>query len=478
MVAGLIQLAASGSLDNYININPDISFYLFAYKRHTKFALETKILDFDKTIEIDSYKNIFRCYIKPNGGDLLSNIYLVYKIPPIYSNDIYRFKWIKNFGTLLIKSAKFIIGSSEIDNISGELLLILNELKLNVKDSYNNITGNIDALTDPKQDLKVIKINNNFFETITYPIGNMNTENPSIPSREIIIPLEFNFTKHPSLSLLLTRLQNRNDIYIELVIEDIENLYQIYSKDLDLYISPRYYNELYSLTVDKQININTFVKKEDKNLNAYIEATHVYLDNYERGLFMTASIKSILIERIFISNFYDITPGNNLASIIELTGGANNHNKEILWTLRRSDYYNFNDNMNFTNRIPEDETKPIIASANIYFNNAKIMEDKNEAFFNLIQPYQHHSCIPKKGIYCFSFGLHPEKWQPTGSFNGAQVRTYLYVYVNNANNTIINNKLINMNKDPYYYNYKLRYYVRNYNVLEYIGGAVGLKYTT
>ena len=478
MVAGIIQLVATGSLDNYINVNPDISYYLFAYKRHTKFALETKILDFDKSIEIDSYNNVFRCYVKPNGGDLLSNVYLVYKIPNIYSNDTHRFKWVKNFGTLLIKKIRLIIGSAEIDSISGELLLILNELNLNVKDSYNNITGNIEVLTDPKQELKLIKINNNFFETITYPIGNMEMNIPSIPSREIIIPLSFNFTKHPSLSLLLNRLQNRNDIYFELMIEDIENLYQVYSKELDLYISPRYYNELNNLTGDNQININTFVKNEDRNLNLYMEGTYVYLDNYERGLFMTASIKSILYERIYISNFYDLTPGNNLVNVIELTGGANNHNKEILWTLRRSDYYKYNDNMNFTNEIPENETKPIISSANIYFNNAKIMEDKNETFFNLIQPYQHHSCIPKKGIYCYSFALHPDKWQPTGSYNGANVRTYLYVYVNNANNSVLNNKLIKINKEPYNYTYKLRYYVRSYNVLEYIGGNVGLKYAT
>ena len=45
MGAGLIQLVTTGQLDNFITTNPDISFYLFAYKRHTKFALETVRLD-------------------------------------------------------------------------------------------------------------------------------------------------------------------------------------------------------------------------------------------------------------------------------------------------------------------------------------------------------------------------------------------------------------------------------------------------
>lgn len=470
MVAGLIQLVATGSLDNFININPNISYYIFAYKRHTKFALETKILDFDKTINIDSYNNIFRCYIPPNSGDLVSNLYFIFTIPAIYSSDKYRFRWIKNFGTLFIKSARLFIGRSEIENITGELLLLLNELSLNVKDSYDNITGNVNSMYNPQSPLPIVKINNNKFETITYPIGDKINNIPSINSREIIIPLSFNFTKHPSLSLLLARLQNRNDIFIQLEIENIENLYQVYVKELDLYVSSSFYNELFP---NDKINIYTFINTN--NIKAYIECTFVYLDNYERGLLMITPIKSILIERFFISNYIDITPGNNLKTAIELMG-ANHHNKEILWTLRRSDYHKFNENMNFTNNIPEDENKTILNMANIYFNDAKIMEDKNEYFFNLIQPYQHHSSIPKKGIYSYSFGLYPDKWQPTGSYNGANVRTYLYVYVKNSDNSLINNKLSLLNQTNYNYIYKLRYYIRSYNVLEYIGDNVGIKY--
>ena len=470
MVAGLIQLVATGSLDNFININPNISYYLFAYKRHTKFALETKILDFDKTMFIDSYNNIFRCYIPTNAGDLVSNIYFVYTIPDIYSEEKYRFRWIKNFSTLFIKSAKLYIGRTEVENITGELILILNELSLNVKDSYNNITGNNENMYNPKLALPIIKLKNNIFETITYPIGDKINNIPSINKKQIIIPLAFNFTKHPSLSILLSRLQNRNDIFIQLELENIENLYQVYVKELDLYVSSTFYNELFP---DDKIDINTFIL--DKNIRANIECTFVYLDNYERGLLMIAPIKSILIERFFISNFIDVIPGNNLKTAIELMG-ANHHNKEILWTLRRSDYHKFNENMNFTNDIPENENKTILNMANIYFNDAKIMEDKDEYFFNLIQPYQHHSCIPKKGIYTYSFGLYPDKWQPTGSYNGANVRTYLYVYIKNADNSIINEKLTKINKPTYNYIYKLRYYIRSYNILEYIGGNASIKY--
>jgi len=469
MGAGLIQLVTSGQLDNFININPDISFYIFAYKRHTKFAMETVRLDFDKTLYINTANTIYKCKI-PFIADMISNLYFVYTIPDIYSNDKYCFRWVENFGTLIIKNASLTVGSTIIDNINGELLIILNELSLSVKDSYNHITGNLKELYNPQTEIPIIKIKNNRYVSVSYPEGNKVLDIPSIKTREIVIPLSFNFTKHSSLSLLLARIQNREDIYINLELEDVENLYQVYDSNLNMYISPKYYNELY---VNDKISIKTFIK--NNNLKAYIEANCVYIDNYERGVLMTTPIKSILIERIFISNLYDVTAGNNLTTKIKLMG-ANNHNKEIIWVLKREDYYKYNDNTNYTNAIPEDASKPIMTSANIYFDKMNIMQDKNENFFNLIQPYQHHSCIPKKGIYCYSFGLHPDKWQPTGSYNGANTNTSLYVKVNMADNSTINQKLSAINNTPYTYNYKLRYYIRNYNILEYIGGTVGIKY--
>ena len=469
MGAGLIQLVTTGQLDNFITTNPDISFYLFAYKRHTKFALETVRLDFDKTLTINSPNTIYKCKI-PFIADMISNVYLVYTIPDIYSNDTHCFKWVKNFGTLLIKNANVTVASTIIDNLDGEWLLIMNELSLAVKDSYNNITGNINHYYDPQTEIPIIKIRNNRYVSVSYPSGNKDLNIPSIKTREIIIPLSFNFTKHSSLALLLARIQNREDIYINLELEDIENLYQVYDIKTNMYISPKYHNELYP--TDK-IDINTFIT--NNNLNAYIEATCVYIDNYERTVLMTTPVKSILIEKVFISNYYDVTAGNNLSTKINLMG-ANNHNKEIIWVLKREDYYKYNENINYTNAIPEDPSKPIMSMANIYFDKMNIMQDKNENFFNLIQPYQHHSCIPKKGIYCYSFGLFPDRWQPTGSYNGASTNTSLYVYANNADNTVINNKLALINQVPYTYNYKLRYYIRNYNILEYINGTVGIKY--
>lgn len=468
MVGGLTQLVCKGQIDSYINVNPEISFYKFAYKKHTNFSFESVRLEFEITPLLDRKDTIFKCKIN-RYADLLSNLYLVYKLPAIYSNDKYRFRWVKNIGTLLIKRAYLTAGATIIDNITGEYLLINNELSLDKKDNYNNITGNVKSLYDPTLPVPILKINNNYFTDISYPVGDKVRDVVSIAERELIIPLSFNFTKHTSLALLLLKLQ-LSDIYLNIELEDVENLYQVYLDGYDLYVSPRFYNEIFS---NDLIDIWTFIKTN--RLNAYVEANYIFLENDERALMMIDPITSILIEQVFISNFYNVKAGNELATFIELNG-ANTHNKEIIWTLKRDDYRNFNNHTNYTNDIIENSSKPIMTSAIINFNKTNRIEQKDANFFNLIQPYQHHSSIPKTGIYTYSFAIQPEKWIPTGSYNGSCISTSLVVYVNKDDNEYINEKMRKLGKDEYSYNYELRYYIKSFNILEYNSGTVGIKY--
>ena len=468
MVGGLTQLVCKGQIDSYININPEISFYKFAYKKHTNFAFESIRLEFEISPLLDRKDTIYKCKIS-RYADLLSNLYFVYKLPAIYSNETYKFRWIKNIGTLLIKRAYISVGSTIVDTITGEYLLINNELTLDKKDNYDNITGNIKNLYNPSLPVPILKINNNYFTDISYPIGDKDKDIPSIEEREIIIPLSFNFTKHSSLALLLLKLQ-ASEIYVNIELEDIENLYQVHVNNYDLYVSPKFYNYIFPNDI---IDISKFIK--NNFLSAFIEANYIFLDNDERALMMIQPITTILIEQIFISNYYAVKAGKELATTIELNG-ANNHNKEIIWTLKRDDYRNFNNFTNYTNDILEDSSKPIMTSAIINFNKTNRIEQKDANFFNLIQPYQHHSSLPKQGIYVYSFAIQPEKWIPTGSFNGSCISTSLVVYVNKEDNEYVNEKMRKMGKDEYSYNYELRYYVKCLNILEYNSGTLGIKY--
>ncbi len=469
MVGGLTELVCKGQMDTYININPDISFFKFAYKKHTNFAFESIRMEFEINPLIDRKNVIYKCKLS-RYADLLSNIYFIYKLPAIFSSNKHKFRWIKNVGTLIIKRATLTIGATVIDNLSGEWLLIQNEYTKDVKDTYDEMTGNVKGLYNPQIPLPLYRINNNIYTDILYPDGNKDLDLSSINERRIVLPLSFNFTKNPALALQMLKLQGA-EVYVNIELEDVENLYQVFSSHMDMYVSPKFYNELYP---NEKIDINTFIKT--RSLGAYIEGNYIFLDNDERGQMMIEPITRILIEQLFISNYYSVKAGNQLSTTIDLNG-ANNHIKEIIWTLRRDDFYKFNGLTNYTNSVPENKLKPILDSAIINFDKTNRIEQKEADFFRLIQAYQHHNCIPsKQGIYCYSFGFYPDKYQPTGSFNGACLSTSLCVYVNSSDNSFINNKLIKFGRDTYTYNYELVYYIRGFNILEYNGGIVGIKY--
>lgn len=465
-----MQLVAKGQFDVYITVNPNISFFKYAYKRHTNFSMESIQLLFDNSPIFNNTTSGFTYNCKISRyGDLLNYLYFCYTLPEVYSSDKYRFKWVKNIGSLLLKNANITVDGSIIDRVTGEWLCIWNELILPVKETYNNITGNINELTNPSIPKPIIRIKNNRFYTVSYPASEKGKTPPSISSKNIMLPLNFWFCKNPALALPLLQLQY-SEIYINIEIEDPEKLYQVYSPDLDLYVSPDYFNQLYN---DK-ITINTFTITN--NLFPYIEANYIFLDTSERNHFLTNTVNNLLVEQIEITNNTPI--GSTANSSITIDLNIHKITKEIIWTIIRDDYYKFNENTNYTASMPEDNNFGILDKASIIWNKTNNrFEEKSADYFNKIQPYQYHSRIPKQGIYLYSFALEPEKWYPTGSYNASVIKTSLLLYVNGIyNNTNINTKLIKMKKNPYTFGYLAKVYTRSYNIFSISSGSGGMKY--
>jgi hypothetical protein len=406
--------------------------------------------------------------------DLLSNLYLIFTLPAIYSNDLYKFKWIENVGSLLIKSANFQIGKVIIDTITGEWLVIWNELTLPVKDSFNDMTGNVPALNNPRKPETTIRIRNNIISDYDYLSSDGNT--PSINSRILCIPLNFWFTKNPSLALPIVKLVGNysNDIKLKIEFEDIENLYVVYSDIYNMHISPRFYNYMHNERIDitKFIRQNAFV--------AHVEATYIILDTAERGVLINSCTQNYLIEKLSIkSDQFTASVANTVNTItIQSQLGI----KEIIWTLKRGDVVdNFNDYFNYTYSIPKNNEKSIMKNAKLIWDGGSgnpffRVEEKEAYFYNKLQPYQHHSAIPMQGIYVYSFSLYPEKWFPSGFYNGAFVKTILSMTFNSYENNYIDSiyakkSYTGANKKVY-----CNVYVLEYNVLEIINGNIGLKF--
>ena len=116
MGGGLTQLVLSGQMDSYININPCINYYKYVYNRHVNFSMENKRIDSEgETWNLNNTINGTKKYIfrVRRLGDLISNMYLCFNLPDIYSTDEHRFRWINNIGHVIILSAT-IYGSGNV----------------------------------------------------------------------------------------------------------------------------------------------------------------------------------------------------------------------------------------------------------------------------------------------------------------------------------------------------------------------------
>jgi hypothetical protein len=471
MTGGLLQLVTTGQQDEYINVNPDISFFKYAYKKHSNFSMESIQLTFDinPILSPTTLSGGYFCKIL-RYGDLVKDLYLCFTLPEVYSSDKYKFRWVENIGSLYIKKITVSVGGSIIDTLTGEYITIKNQLNSETdKDNYDILSGNVNEIINPTMNKPLIGIRNNRFIYTYYPYSDKSSNIPSIPSKQIIIPLNFWFSKNPSLSLPLLKLQY-SDVYINLEPEISENLYQVYSEELERYISPLYYNELYN----DNININTFVK--NINIYPYIEANYIFINNDERNMMINTPTTEYLVEQIEYGTAIR-TPALTDSSV---TIDLNNHKitKEIIWTIKRDDYYKFNTATNYTSSIPENKLyKPMNKASIIWNKTNNRVEERNADYFNLIQPYQHHSSVPKQGIYCYSFALFPDKDYPTGSYNASLVSTSLLIYTNgDHNNEDINKRLISMNKNTYNFDYLINVYSVQYNVYVITGGMGGMKF--
>ena len=84
------------------------------------------------------------------------------------------------------------------------------------------------------------------------------------------------------------------------------------------------------------------------------------------------------------------------------------------------------------------------------------------SYFNLVQPYQHHTNVPATGINVYSFALKPEEHQPSGTCNFSR----------------IDNATLQLQLTPKSsIGSKVRVYATNYNVLRIMSGMGGLAYS-
>ena len=167
-MSGRLRLAATGVQDQWLTGDPQFSYFLMNFKRHTKFAIDYVETQFDGA-DLDFGKTLH--YRIPNDkGDAIRNMTLKVTLDdPTPSGD----DWCPSVISHLVESAELLIGGQTIEKITGEYIYMHQQI------------NNTDDDTD-----QTIYFLNGHGEVLTYS-GNYT----------YFMDLPFYFYRNPSLAI-------------------------------------------------------------------------------------------------------------------------------------------------------------------------------------------------------------------------------------------------------------------------------------
>lgn len=471
MPGGLLQLVATGAQNELVNGTPSMTHFRAVYRRHTNFALEqirmpftTSNLEFATTqtrtisCRVDRYAQLLHdCYVSVTLPDIWSPLKSIgASTPPAgydpRSNALgYEFQWIDNIGYNLIDHVDIVMNGQVIQTLRGEWMKMYSYMTHNAdkRAIVDQMVGNVPELNDPANAYDRQNQYPHAITPVTVPslLPMTTTPEPSIRSRQLMIPLHFWFCENPGLALPLVSLQN-SEVYINVTLRALNDLYtvidvnpantQTYGKriapinyPISLFLSPPL-----STGLPSNPSLTTFIP------DFYVEGTFIYLTEVEMNQLARAD-QTYLIKTVRYVNKEGQYGGNT-----DLEIPMFNLVTRIVFGTQRSDRILVNDWDNYTNwtdpkrapwtpintdvntsmyatgqqQVTSVSPRSSIIDGLILLDGKERLSTKPFPFFSLQQMYRHVTGQPPvtlPGIYQYSFALDNDQYQPSGAINGS-----------------------------------------------------------
>ena len=519
MAGGLMQLVAYGAQDVYLTGNPQITFWKVTYRRHTNFAMESIEQTFNGQAD---FGRRVTCTISRNG-DLAYRTYLQLTLPEISqdlndSGSVYA-RWLDFPGEQLISLVEVEIGGQRIDRQYGDWMHIWCQLTLSKEQErgYHKMVGNTTQLTyicDPEFDAVDGPCSNDSIRQVCTP-------RDALPETTLYIPLQFWYCRNPGLALPLIALQY-HEVKINLDIRNIEECLWAMSsleEDTASKVSKAYQQSLAaaSLYVD-YIFLDTDERRRmaqnpheylieqlqftgDESVGSSSNKIRLNLNHpckeliwvvqpdfnvdYCSSLVATNPLCKLLGAQPFnytdaldalpnaIHAFgarSDVASGSYVSGDTfvdpfaqEVDGVAAFAGTQDLKVSGVSDAGTFVLSETALDMHCWGENPVVVAK--LQLNGQDRFSEREGTYFDLVQPFQHHTRNPDSGINVYSFALRPEEHQPSGTCNFSRIDTAtLQLVLSNATVSGTNTA-------------KVRVYAVNYNVLRIMSGMGGLAYS-
>lgn len=516
MGGGLMQLVAYGAQDVYLTGNPQITFWKVTYRRHTNFALESIEQTFNGQAD---FGRRVTCTISRNG-DLAFRTYLQLTLPEI-GQDLLRnssgdaggsARWLDFPGEQILSQVEVEIGGQRIDRQYGDWMHIWNQLTLSKEQErgYNKMVGNTTQLTyvtQPEYAAVDGPCDSDAPRQVCAPRN-------ALPETTLYVPLQFWFCRNPGLALPLIALQY-HEVKVNLDLRALDECLWAMDSTADKKATKAYQQSLVaaSLYVDYVFLDTDERRRMAQNPHEYLieqlqftgdesvgsssnkvklnfnhpckelvwvvqpDANVDYCSSWESGQplcsllgaqpfnytdaldvlpnslqpFASAAAASGSDQVINVSGLFEDQAAGGYAP--EVSTGASSVSDAGSFVLAETalDMHCWGEN-------------PVV-TAKLQLNGQDRFSEREGTYFDLVQPFQHHTRNPDAGVNVYSFALRPEEHQPSGTCNFSRID-------NATLQLVLSNACVQGTHTA-----KVRVYAVNYNVLRVMSGMGGLAYS-
>ena len=518
MAGGLMQLVAYGAQDVYLTGNPQITFWKVTYRRHTNFSMESIEQTFNGQAD---FGRRVTCTISRNG-DLAYRTYLQVTLPEIGQslgdNSVFA-RWLDFPGEQLISQVEVEVGGQRIDRQYGDWMHIWNQLTLSKEQErgYYKMIGNTTQLT---------YITDPTFANVDGPcstdsVRQVCAPRNALPETTLYVPLQFWYCRNPGLALPLIALQY-HEVKINLDIRNIEEclwavtamsgqgqkVTEAYKQSLaaaSLYVDyifldtderrrmaqnpHEYLIEQLQFTGDESVGSSS--NKIKLNLNHPCKELVWVVQPDANVDYCSSLVKGDELNHLMGAQPFNYTDAlDALPNAVHAFGA-----KELVNSTTTDGFFSGNQFQDpFADKVTATTTNaggtsesgvsdagtfvlaetaldmhcwgenPVVV-AKLQLNGQDRFSEREGTYFDLVQPFQHHTRAPDTGINVYSFALRPEEHQPSGTCNFSRIdNATLQLVLSNATVQGVQTA-------------KVRVYAVNYNVLRIMSGMGGLAYS-
>ena len=394
-MAGRVQLQTSGPQDAFFTDDPEYTYFIKNFQKHTNFA--PFFIDLDVEGEVE-FGNTIKCTIPQNQGDLLKTVSMKVELDSIsqsLTSGYDGFGYVESIGHAMIEYAEILIGGQVIQRIPSDFLAIYS-------DNYVTQTKqhNLDKLIGkPPLEFSGTPVSNN--DILGY-LGFATS------SRKYFVDIPFYFYNNTELAVPLCAITGQ-EIEIVIKLRDVKDcIYGKHTSDEE-----SYYTGLSPTGLIKSLKLTTEM---------------ISLDEEEKQMLSSKKIDYIITQ---IQESNTIIPVNT-TSVFKHKLEFKNPIKELFFVIQRIRKVV---NGFFVSSFNYDSPNQVVN--NIYtnyenLNNLELTLDDstilnkitgNAINLRAIQSGIHHSRTQLfRRYYSYSFALEPERWYPTGQRNFSLIK--------------------------------------------------------